>query len=85
MINTGKKPVETYGYIWADQDGTTIDCFKSTNDKQTVCKLWEVSALAFTTRCSPRRPTKSTRSSNGWRRAIGTSPATCRSFNSETD
>lgn len=40
MVDTGKKPVETYDYIFADQQGDTIDCFKSTADRQTVCKLW---------------------------------------------
>lgn len=46
MINTGKKPVETYDYIFADQQGDTIDCFKSTADRQTVCKLMAVTQLA---------------------------------------
>ncbi len=38
----GKEPVETYDYIWADQAGTKIDCFKSAANRQTVCKLWQV-------------------------------------------
>ena len=46
MVSTGKKPVETYDYIFADQQGDTIDCFKSTNDRQTVCKLWGLTQLA---------------------------------------
>lgn len=46
MINTGKKPVETYSWICADQQCDTIDCFKDTLDHQTVCKLWEVSEVS---------------------------------------
>jgi hypothetical protein len=46
MINTGDKPVETYDYIFADQQGDTIDCFKSKADRQTVCKLWSVGTLS---------------------------------------
>ncbi len=45
MVSTGKKPVETYDYIFADQQGDTIDCFKSTRDRQTVCKLWGLTQL----------------------------------------
>lgn len=43
-ISPTKKPVETYTYIFADQKGKTIDCFKSPDNRQTVCKLWAVSA-----------------------------------------
>lgn len=46
MVSTGKKPVETYDYIFADQQGDTIDCFKSTADRQTVCSLWGLAQTA---------------------------------------
>lgn len=42
VIGPVKKPVETYDYIFGDQAGTKIDCFKSSANRQTVCKLWEV-------------------------------------------
>ena len=45
VIKPTPKPTETYDYIWADQAGTKIDCFKSTANRQTVCKLWQVGAL----------------------------------------
>jgi hypothetical protein len=37
-----KPPLETYDYMWADQAGTKIDCYKSKENKQTVCRLWQV-------------------------------------------
>ena len=46
MVDTGKPPVETYTYIFADQQGDTIDCYKSRDNRQTVCKLWSVGTLA---------------------------------------
>ena len=46
VIKPTPKPIETYDYIWADQAGTKIDCFKSKDNRQTVCKLWQVSAPA---------------------------------------
>jgi hypothetical protein len=46
MIDTGKHPKETYTYIFADPQGDTIDCYKSPDDRQTVCKLWEVKEAA---------------------------------------
>ena len=46
MINTGEKPIETYTWICGDQQCDTIDCFKSRDNRQTVCNLWTVSAFA---------------------------------------
>ena len=46
MINTGKKPVETYTWICADQQCDTIDCYKSPDNRQTVCKLWSVAGAS---------------------------------------
>jgi hypothetical protein len=46
MINTGKKPVETYTWICADQQCDTIDCYKSPDNRQTVCKLWSVAGIS---------------------------------------
>ena len=48
MVNTGKKPkpIETYAWLCGDQQCDTIDCYKSEHNSQTVCKLWEVTALS---------------------------------------
>src|SRR4051812_6001015 len=46
MIDTGKKPVETYTFIFADPQGNTIECYKSPDNRQTVCKLWNVGQYA---------------------------------------
>ena len=45
-IDTGKHPTETYTFIFADPQGNTIDCYKSPDDRQTVCKLWELTEIA---------------------------------------
>lgn len=45
MIDTGKGSVETYAWLCADQQCNTIDCYKSSWDSQTVCKLWGASEL----------------------------------------
>lgn len=42
VVKIPPKPVETYDYMWADQAGTKIDCYKSKANKQTVCRLWQV-------------------------------------------
>jgi len=42
VIKPTPKPIETYDYIWADPQGTKVDCFKSKYNRQTVCKLWQV-------------------------------------------
>src|SRR5262245_43968908 len=46
MIDTGKPPIETYQWLCADQQCDKMDCFKSLEDSQTVCKLWTVTALS---------------------------------------
>jgi hypothetical protein len=45
MIGTGKGPIETYAWLCADQQCNTIDCYKSSWDSQTVCKLWGATEL----------------------------------------
>jgi hypothetical protein len=42
---TGKKPIETYAWLCADQQCDTIDCYRSSWDSQTVCKLWGATEL----------------------------------------
>ena len=46
MVDTGKPTVETYAWLCADQQCETMDCYKSSRDSQTVCKLWTVSGLS---------------------------------------
>jgi hypothetical protein len=44
-IDTGKTPIETYAWLCADQQCNTIDCYKSSWNSQTVCKLWGATEL----------------------------------------
>ena len=46
MIDTGKPAIETYAWLCADQQCDKIDCYKSSWDSQTVCKLWTATALS---------------------------------------
>jgi hypothetical protein len=46
MDETGKPLSETYSWMCGDQQCNTIDCYKSSLDYQTVCKLWTVTALS---------------------------------------
>ena len=46
MAETGKPLSETYQWLCADQQCDKMDCFKSSWDTQTVCKLWTVTALS---------------------------------------
>jgi hypothetical protein len=46
MIDTGKGGVESYTWICADRRCDTIDCFKSPDNRQTVCKLWDVTEVS---------------------------------------
>jgi hypothetical protein len=39
MIDTGRGSTEKYAWLCADQQCNTIDCYKSSWDSQTVCKL----------------------------------------------
>ena len=45
MVDTGKRPIETYYWICGDQQCDTIDCLKG-DDWQTVCKFWTVTGLS---------------------------------------
>jgi len=45
MVDTGKRPIETYYWICGDPQCDTIDCLKG-DDWQTVCKLWTVTGLS---------------------------------------
>jgi ribosomal protein S15P/S13E len=42
----GTRPILTYAWLCADQRCDNIDCYKSTRDSQTVCKLWTVTGLS---------------------------------------
>ncbi len=46
VIGNGKKPIETYSWMCADQQCDTIDCYKSPLDHQTVCQLWDAAELS---------------------------------------
>src|SRR2546425_13372195 len=45
MVDTGKRPIETYYWICGDPQCDTIDCLKG-DDWQTVCKFWAVTGLS---------------------------------------
>jgi hypothetical protein len=45
-IDTGKKPIETYAWLCADQQCDKMLCYKSSWDSQTVCKLWGATELS---------------------------------------
>ncbi len=45
MIDTGGKSTETFTWICGDQQCDTIDCFKSPDNRQTVCRLLEANEL----------------------------------------
>jgi len=46
MAEKGKPPIETYAWLCGDQQCDTIDCYKSSWDSQTVCRLWTVTAFS---------------------------------------
>lgn len=46
MTGTGRPPIETFAWVCADQQCDNIDCYKSSWDSQTVCKLWSAAALS---------------------------------------
>lgn len=45
MVSTGNGKIDFYMWACGDLDCKTIDCFKGTLTRQTICTLWEANEL----------------------------------------